>query len=73
MASESNFEICAGLTVCGHQPAVILAKLLFCTGALQHFLLRRTLYPVFHRQWSCVSFPICEVVWAQSCDPASAA
>lgn len=53
----------------GHQPAVILVKLMFCRGALQHFLLRRTLYPVFHSQWSCVSFPHCNALWAQSCDP----
>lgn len=68
-----NLITATGFTVCGHQHAVMLAKLLFCRGALQHFLLRRSLYPVFHRQWSCVSFPICELVWVQSCDPASPA
>lgn len=63
-------NLCAatGVTVCGHQPAVILVKLMFCRGAVQRFLLRRTLYPVFHSQWSCVSFPHCNAVWAQSCD-----
>ena len=34
-----------------------------------NFLLRRTLYPVFHSQWSCVSFPHCKAVWVWSCDP----
>lgn len=60
-----NLSAATGFTMCGHQPAVILAKLLFCRWALQHFLLRRTLYPVFHSQWPCVSFPICvgPVLW----------
>lgn len=52
-----NLNTATGVTECGHQPAVILVKLMFCRGGVQHFLLRRTLYPVFHSQWSCVSFP----------------
>lgn len=52
-----NINTAKGVTECGHQPAVILVKLMFCRGGVQHFLLRRTLYPVFHSQWSCVSFP----------------
>lgn len=64
-----NPSTATGVTMCGHQPAVILVKLMFCRRAVQRFLLRRTLYPVFHSQWSCVSFPLCNAVWAQSCDP----
>lgn len=52
-----NSNTATGVTECGHQPAVILVKLMFCAGGVQHFLLRRTLYPVFHSQWSCMSFP----------------
>lgn len=65
-----NLHTATGVTECGHQAAVILVKLMFCRGGAQYFLLRRTLYPVFfHCQWSCVSFPLCKAVWAQSCDP----
>lgn len=58
-----NLNTATGVTECGHQPAVILVKLMFCRGGVQHFLLRRSLYPVFHSQWSCVSFPSARLCW----------
>ena len=58
-----NVNSAAGVTECGHQPAVTLAKLMFCRGGVQHFLLRPSLYPVFHSQWSCVSFPPARLCW----------
>lgn len=48
MTKEAD-EMCEEESQCGHQPAVILVKLMFGRGAVQRFLLR-TLYPVFHTQ-----------------------